>query len=313
MACGARLDALCRLTSIPDLAKSLYPGAAVPTAEDLQRRLVEDLAGELADLAGYLTGPQAGLLDWMLARFEAENIKTMIKSLGADAARPRPIPSPAALVPVRTLEEVIGLLPEGVFRESVKEAVRVYPVKSRPFFYEASLDRAYFRELLKRADLLSGPDRKAIAAMIRQEADIFHLALITRGKYVYGLKKEVLMALHIGGTEIALRRFAAMLGAADLASALDILPAKLKGTGGFLPAQDPAAVEAAAWQRFQRLADRAFRNSHIGFGVVAGYAALRRVETANLITICEGLRLGMTGADIRSRLIPRIEGGVARA
>lgn len=318
MAEGARLDALCRLASVPDLARALYPAAAPSTAEELQRRLVEDLADELSVLTSFLTGPWAGLIEWMLKRFEAENIKTLIRGLGAaavpDAARPRLIPLPAtpardaaAPAAARTIGELIRLLPEGVLKSGLKEAVLVYPAGSRPFFYEAALDRAYLRELLRRAGKLPGPDREATGAMVRQEADIFHLALTARGKFVYGLKKEVLLALHVEGTEISSKRFAAMLGAADLAAALEILPAKLKGSRGYLPAPEPAAVEAMARRRFLRLADRAFRNSHIGFGTVAGYAALRRLETANLITLCEGLRLGIPGADIRARL--RGEGG----
>ena len=319
MAEGARLDALCRLASVSDLARALYPGAVPSTAEELQRRLVADLAEELFRLCGSLTGPQAGLIEWMLKRFEAENIKTLIRSFGAtdspDAARARLIPVAGAPSPdaaaAGTLEELILALPKGTFRESLKEAASAYPAGSRPFFYEAALDRAYLEELLRRAGKLAGPDREATLAMVRQEADIFNLELIARGKFTYDLKAEILSALRVEGGEITRRRFAAMLAAPDLAAALNLLPAKLMMTKNSQPASDPAAAEAMGWRRFLRLADRAFRNSHIGFGVVAGYAALRRMETANLITLCEGLRLGMPGADIRSRLID--EGGLAHA
>ena len=317
MAEGARLDALCRLASVPDLARALYPGTAPSTSEELQRRLIEDLAGELFGLAGSLTGPQAGLIEWLLKRFEAENIKLQIRGLGSvaerDPKKPALIVLPGApsrdAGAARTPEELTLLLPKGLFRESLKEAVAAYPANSRPFFYEAALDRAYLQELLDRAGKLSGPDRGAISALVRQEADIFNLALLARGKFVYGLRTEILAALRVEGTGISRRRFAAMLEAPDLAGALELLPAELKPAQSSGPALDPAALEVLGWRRFSRLADRAFRNSHIGFGVVAGYAALRRLETANLITLCEGLRLGMPGADIRSRLIG--EGGGA--
>ncbi len=308
---------MCRLASVSDLARTLYPGTPPSTADELQRRPVADLAGELSGLGRYLTGLQADLIEWLLKRFEAENIKTLIRSLGEtgspDALRKRLIPvagAPAADL-AGTLEELVLALPKGFFRESLKEAAAAYPVKSRPFFYEAALDRDYLEELLKRAGNLAGPDREAVWTMVRQEADIFNLELIARGKFIYDLKPEILSALHVEGAEISLRRFAAMLEAPDLAAALNLLPAKLTMMKNSQPASGPAAAEAMGWRRFSRLADRAFRNSNMGFGVVAGYAALRRLETANLITLSEGLRLGLAGADIRSRLIG--EGGIAHA
>jgi vacuolar-type H+-ATPase subunit C/Vma6 len=45
----------------------------------------------------------------------------------------------------------------------------------------------------------------------------------------------------------------------------------------------------------------------MGFGVVVGYVALRRLEVANLITISEGIRTGAGEDVIRARMVPRVE------
>jgi vacuolar-type H+-ATPase subunit C/Vma6 len=45
----------------------------------------------------------------------------------------------------------------------------------------------------------------------------------------------------------------------------------------------------------------------MGLGAVIGYAGLRRVETANLITLSEGIRTGMTAEAMRARMIPRTD------
>ena len=76
-------------------------------------------------------------------------------------------------------------------------------------------------------------------------------------------------------------------------------------------AVDASTLEGLAWKRFFRLANLAFRQSHMGLGAIMGYAGLRRVEVANLITISEGIRNGMAAETIRGRLIPRtdLEGG----
>jgi hypothetical protein len=53
---------------------------------------------------------------------------------------------------------------------------------------------------------------------------------------------------------------------------------------------EPAVFEALAWNRFLRLARRAFRHSHMGLGAVVAFTALRRVE--------------MDTEAIRQRLVP---------
>jgi len=316
-----RLDALCRLRTIPELARAVCPGADIAGAADLQRRLAQDLAQELCALTPYLSRPQTRLLSWMLVRFQVENLKVMIRG-GLTKASPEDVRACllalprgmeldlAALEPGRGPRDLIGLLPDGRLREGLREAVLISGEPDQPFFYEMGLDCGYLRELLDRADELPGEDRAAVSAMLCQEADIFHLGLLVRGRFLYGLKAEALLPWHMAGTAITRQRLAAMLEAPDLGSALglavrhglDALPPAEPA-----PASDAGVWEALAWKRFLRLADEAFRRSAMGFGVVAGYTGIRRVEVANLITLCEGIRLGVAPEAIRPRLIPRAE------
>jgi vacuolar-type H+-ATPase subunit C/Vma6 len=68
---------------------------------------------------------------------------------------------------------------------------------------------------------------------------------------------------------------------------------------------DAALLETLAWHRYWRLARAAMVRSALALGTVAGYAAIRRVELANLITLAEGVRTGAEPDAIRRRLIPR--------
>jgi vacuolar-type H+-ATPase subunit C/Vma6 len=68
---------------------------------------------------------------------------------------------------------------------------------------------------------------------------------------------------------------------------------------------DAPMLESLVWKRFFRLSNLAFRTGNIGLGSIMGYAGLRRVEVANLITISEGIISGMAAETIRGRLIPR--------
>jgi vacuolar-type H+-ATPase subunit C/Vma6 len=66
---------------------------------------------------------------------------------------------------------------------------------------------------------------------------------------------------------------------------------------------DGAALERLAFRRFFRLANFTFRCSHMGLAAVVGYVGIRRVEVANLITLSEGIRIGMPSEAIRARMI----------
>jgi len=66
----------------------------------------------------------------------------------------------------------------------------------------------------------------------------------------------------------------------------------------------PADLEPLAWARYYRLANRAFRRSHMGLAAVVAYTAIRRVELANLITLSEGIRLSRPPDVLRRCLIP---------
>jgi vacuolar-type H+-ATPase subunit C/Vma6 len=136
--------------------------------------------------------------------------------------------------------------------------------------------------------------------------------LVVRGRFTYGLPAERLAEFHVSGSAISRKRFCQMLGADTLRDAakecvglvLQDLPAEYTMRGQSPQDPQPAELEALAWNRYLRLASRGFRRSHMGLGAVVAYAAIRRIELANLITLSEGIRTEMAPDVIRSRLVP---------
>jgi vacuolar-type H+-ATPase subunit C/Vma6 len=325
LAVAERLDGLCRLRDLAELGRSLYPDTEFRSAAELQRRLVQDLARELSSCLRYLEGSGADLLAWILARFQVENVKVLLRGVlnripFEDSCRfIVPLPNELALdlealAKANSLDDFIARLPAGMERRWLWNAPAVYREQSRTFFLEAVLDCGYFQELLARTASLPYEEREAVKPLMLQEADTFHLMLALRGKSHYGLTPELLLPLHVRGSAISTERFAAMTTDPDpLAAAtravgrvLDTLPsapAKASGTG----TPDLAVFEALAWKRFLRLAERAFRRGPMGLGVVFGYAGMRRVEVLNLITVSEAIRTGLPAEAMMARLIPRQE------
>jgi vacuolar-type H+-ATPase subunit C/Vma6 len=314
MAEAVRLDEFCRIRKLAELGPALRSGTTPESTADFQRRGVEELIGEFSFCLQHLSGAEAGLVRWLQTRFQLEDFKLLLRGLVGrtplNIMRPHLVSLPRELAfdadvlfKAETPAEFARRLPAGPPRERLQGLLKSRPDESRPFLLEAALDAGYFSELVVRTRRLRGGEKEFVAPVMRQEADTFLLQLAVRGKFHHGLAPEELLPLHFPQTGISRKGFRDMLAAPDISAAagfalgraLDEVPA---GAGA-------VTLEAMALRRFQRLANRAFRRSHLGLGAVIGYLELRRVELANLITISEGVRLGAPPEAIRARLIPR--------
>lgn len=325
MAESDRLDSLTRVRNLQEFTRAIFPEREFQGTADFQRQLIEELAREFSGFPGHLDRAEKHLIDWMPARLEAENIKVLLRAciarISLEEVMERLVPLPGqtpavveSLARAPTLTDFVALLPFGPLRKGLEKAIRDHGEDARPFFLEAALDSGYFQELTGRLAILSSRDRQEVEGVICQEADIFHLMLVLRGKFNYGLAADQLLSFHVPGTRISRAVLAAMLDDHDpwiavgrsVMRAIDPLPAEGVLSESSSAIQIPF-IEDLAWRRYHRLANTAFRRSHMGFGVVVGYVALRRLEVANLITISEGIRTGVGEDVIRARMVPRVE------
>jgi vacuolar-type H+-ATPase subunit C/Vma6 len=343
MAEGERLAGLCRIRHLSEFINAIFPGMEQQNIAYFQQRLVNELAKELYGFLTSMSGPGAALLYWALVRFYVENLKILLRLhltgsrlIQSDVTQPDLHPAesradnlPQYIIPLsgelaldgktlasaKTLEEFVQLVPLRLFRDSLEKAFEIYPENLRPYFLEAALDNGYFQVLLTRLQGLqrfSRKDMEIITPMIFQEVDIFHLMHIIRGRFHYGLKPEVLQPLHIAGTRISRGMFDDILDTPDPSELAGILQGRVVDEVPFThelscdsasSAVDETSLERYAWKRYLRLANLAFRQSHIGLAAVIGYVGIRRIEVANLITISEGIRKGLGPEKIHSRLI----------
>lgn len=327
MAEARRLDALARSQNFDEFTHAKFPATELRTVTAFQNHSVRVMVHELVELRAAVSGAGGRLLEWLLVRFQVENLKVLLRAWAARlpfercqnhlVALPKTLAwDGAALVQADSLQKFIELLPrENLFRPALELGLGAEATAPTPFFHEAVLDRAFLMELLARAGTLPGADQPVISAVVQQEADTFHLMLMARGRFYHEMKREQLLPFHLVGTQLSRACFAAMLNDDDLYTAMSRavdraldrgLPTK-PGTDESHVPLDASTIEALAWKRLVRLAKRAFRQGHVGLGAIVGYLVLRRAGVANLITLSEGLRLGMAAEPLRARLIPRGE------
>jgi vacuolar-type H+-ATPase subunit C/Vma6 len=323
MAEGVKLDALCRIHNVADLARTVFAEAEPLKAIDFQRALVQELLHEISRFRAHLAGAGVGLFEWIPVRFQVENLKVLIRACITKTpfqnlnAHLISLPGSLALkaetlATAGSTADFATLLRRGPIRKSLEEAIAVLEENPAPFFLEAAFDRGYFRELLSRTDRLPKEDTRLIRPLVCQEVDVFHTMLVMRGIFHYALAPELLLPFHVAGTGIPFSRFTAMLRDPDPGAAaqrligrvIDELPSE-RGSGEAGTSISVASIEDLAWKRFLRLAEQAFRVSHMGLAAIVGYVGIRRVEVANLITVSEGLRHELHPDTIRARLIPR--------
>ncbi len=318
-----RLDALCRIRTLPELARALFPESRFLTAVHLQRVLVLDQVEEISTIGSKIGGSSGRFLDWLRMRFRMENVKVLVRGFASGRAlkelQPHLIPLPEdlalnleVLATAGTIEAFTAVLDPEPLRAGLKRAVEPYNKRPRPFFPEAGLDYGYLTELLVRARALPRAHRDDVLGIACQEADTFHLALVARGRFSYDLSPEALQPFHVSGTRIRRQQFRQMLQAESLAEAASMAVGAAIDTMPEQAEPDAATFEILAWNRYYRLANRTFRRSHMGMGAVVAYAAIRRIELANLITLTEGVRARVPPDVLRQRLIPRLEPADAR-
>ncbi len=310
MAEGPRLAALCGLKSHVELAAAVFPGSGPSSAAGIQARLAEEFIKETRRISACLDGAEARFADWQAARFQLENLKITVRALeaggSAAAAAPRLIPLPREmgygpeLAAADSREALLAALPQGALRSGLGAAYAAGPAAGGIFYYEAALDRAYLGEQAARAGALAGGDAGAVSELCAQEAAAFNLALAAQGKFFHGFKTGGLLPLLAAGPDR--ERSEKTLRAAGPGE-LRALAAGLAVAAG-PPEPDPDRLAALAWRRYALLAWRAFAREPAGFGAVAAYLALRRVETVNLIAVSEGLRLGAAAGEMLRRLVP---------
>lgn len=316
LADGPRLAALCALGTPATLAAAVLPAPAAQG--DLQGALIRGFIAETRQIAACLGGAWGEFARWQAARFQLENLKTALRGLRSGAARElvasallRLPPGEACgpgLAGAATMEALQDLLPAGFFRDSLAAALARWGDRP-PFFCEAALDRDYLAALSERSSALGGEGGELAAGLAGQEAAAFNLQLAARGRFFHNFEKKDLLPLFAPGPSMNLKTYSKLLSAGSAGELRALAAGAALDPGP--PETNLSVLEALCWRRYARLAGRALRRGHMDTGAVAAYISLRRIETANLISVSEGLRLGARAGELARRLIPRAEGADA--
>jgi len=312
---GDRLMALLRHRTLVELAGELFPNEAVAGHMGLQRRLVERYAASIAQLWRYLKAPRDRFFAALVARLQIENMKLWLRMrLAGREDLPEQLPLIRVPEPFRWLEfvpgrtdsvgELVNGIPDRTLRQSALEGLLLYNETGLPIHLEAGLDRGYFRLLAESIAVLPSADRKAVATLAEFEAALYNLMFVLRGRVNYTLEAGSVASLAApdpmtGHVPSWVRAAAREGGVRDIVAAA---PRPIRDRLGEVPPELPA-IERRLWRRYYAMANRTYFGSLFDIGCLYGYAAVRRMELANLITAVEVVRYGLSPEEARQRFV----------
>ncbi|MFZ5484627.1 MAG: V0D/AC39 family V-type ATPase subunit [Pseudomonadota bacterium] len=290
-------------------------GALVGGDDDprsLEARIVARLLEEARVALRVLAGAERAFLLYWIERFEISNVKSLIRAklagepAAATARRlldlgPFARLDAEALMRAEDVSELIRRLEQGVYAEIVRNARQAFEDSRDPFILDATLDRAYYDGLIRRAREFDPALSSGFGRLMGALVDRIALVWLLRYRFNYGLPPAQVHYLLPGpGERLAPARVRHLVALETPAAVLAALPddwATL--TAGATEVPDLAARLERAWlaQARRLLAARA-----PAFARALAYLILREQGLRDVRALLRGRRLGLPVADIRGAL-----------
>ena len=288
---------------------ALASGYADGDERSLEARIVAILLDAARILLRPLTGAARQFLVYWVERFEVSNVKSLIRAKmagdGAAATAARLLDlgyfthlDAEALMRAEDVVELMRRLERTAYAEIVRNARQAFEEGHDPFMLDATLDRAYYDGLIRRARAV-GPDIGAgFGRLLADLVDRLNLVWLLRYRFNYDLPPaQVYYLLLTPGYRLTPTLLRSLVGRDSVAAVLAGLPAELAR-----PLAGAATIPEIA-TRLERLALAQARTllGHPGHPLARAlaYLILRESGLRDLRGILRGRRLRLPVAEIR--------------
>jgi V/A-type H+-transporting ATPase subunit C len=210
--------------------------AAATDSRSISLSLHDCLFKDYTKIIKALPPSRAMVLYALLTRYEAENIKTLLRGIWQGSARMsvRPLlyrlgtlsrlPT-EALLETRQIPDAVDLLKQTVYHAPLVHALALFRTQDRLFPLEMAVDMASFRLLHDRIDSLGGADRNTAAWLAGVFVDGINLSWLVRFRTAYGLSPEEIINYSLPhGHLITLKDIGNLTRISNLPTFLDNLP-----------------------------------------------------------------------------------------
>jgi V/A-type H+-transporting ATPase subunit C len=246
---------------------TLAEGFGVKDARSLETRLVSQVLDETIVLLRPLRDEARQFIIYWTERFEVSNVKTLIRAKMAGERPASILPRLLAMGPfsrldmddlihVEDISELLRRLEKTPYAEIVRHAREAFEESHDPFVLDATLDRAYFEGLVRRAHPLERVAGKPLRDLMADLVDRTNLVWLLRYRFNYGLPPAQVYYLLVSlGYRLHAAELKRLVAQPDISSVLAVLPAAMAQAIGDSPDIPGITLrlEAKAAQRAARI------------------------------------------------------------
>ncbi|HEX8978330.1 MAG TPA: V-type ATPase subunit [Parasulfuritortus sp.] len=286
----------------------LAGGYADDDPRSLETRIVAILLAEAQILLRPLAGAARQFLLYWIGRFEVSNVKSLIRakmageSAAATAGRLLDMGDfshldAEALMRVEDVAELMRRLELTPYAGIVRNARQAFEESNDPFILDATLDRAYYDGLIKRAHAVEEEAGPGFGRLMADLIDRTNLVWLLRYRFNYGLPPaQVYYLLLTPGYRLTPALLRRLVGLGDVGAVLDALPDELARplAGATIP-EAARRLERLALDRARAVLDR----SDSPLARTLAYLTLREAGLRDLRGVLRGRRMGLPVGEIR--------------
>ncbi len=176
----------------------------------LEGRIIALLLEETRILVRPLSGAGRAFLVYWTRRFEVSNVKTLLRAKMAGERYTTILPRLIDMGPFARLDledlmhaedvpELLRRLERTPYADIVRHARRAFEESHDPFILDATLDRAYYEELVHRAQPVESAAGKPMRDLMADIVDRINLVWLLRYRFNYDLPPARVYYLLVGG------------------------------------------------------------------------------------------------------------------
>lgn len=314
------------LLDTPDLSTFGHALAQLPYAQGkalpdslpaLELSFVRSVAAEYERFISLTGGAVRALLQELWRRFELDNLKALLRSLGhkrGEQAESLLIPLRNSVLPIDQLQEATELsaaailLADTVYGPPLADALPRYQSEGTLFPVEVALDINYWRRVWRAVRRLTGSDKDWAQRLIGGRFDSVNIVWAFRYRIYYQLSEvEIINYTLPNGyrsDDSVLRAIAGGARVREIAAKVwgPGVP-EFEGLSDEEPREALRGFEVALDRLGCRLARQPFAASPFQLGILLGFLQLKEYEAHDLTTVAESKTVGLPAERISPYLV----------
>jgi vacuolar-type H+-ATPase subunit C/Vma6 len=273
-----------------------------PDAGSVVAVLYESLFQSYAKLLKAVPADSSRLLKNLLLRYDAENLKTILRSIWQGRSQHDTISMCYEMGRLSTLpmDELMGfreipnaltLLQHTRFYTPLRHALPQFNAQGSIFPLEIAIDTAVFESIVDSLKYLKGVDRRGMEGLTGKLIDGVNLCWMVRFRHLYGLSpEETINYILPGGRYLVLKTLGILSRAADLPSFLAALPSPCREPLG--GAQEWSDIRYGIEKWFVHELYRVFHGDPFQINLEAAYLFLKEMEVRALDSLISAVSAG---------------------